>query len=187
MPARKGCNCRKSKCLKKYCECFQLGLKCTARCKCTACLNGNQHTHDEPPQPDDKAAESNNQQASAKEAEEGGSGKEDRVRGAFVQVKVASHLFSSNGDAGTSPGSAADSTAVDAANSARPTAGASKLSAWRLVPGGSGGGSASVPPLSNAPPIPVQPLAPFTLPAPFEMFHQLKSEAAADNELTAQC
>ena len=187
LPARKGCNCRKSKCLKKYCECFQLGLKCTARCKCTACLNGNQHTHDEPPQPDDKAAESANQQASTKEAGESSSGKEDRVRGAFVQVQVASHLSCTSGDGGGSPGSAADSAAVDAATPSRPPPGASKLSAWRLVPGGSGGGSASVPPLSNAPPIPVQPLAPFTLPAPFEMFHRLKSEAAADNEMMVQC
>ena len=33
------CNCKKSNCLKNYCECYQLGLKCNNNCKCSDCKN----------------------------------------------------------------------------------------------------------------------------------------------------
>lgn len=45
---RRGCHCKKSECLKKYCECFQAGVSCSDICKCTDCRNGKEHSHDTP-------------------------------------------------------------------------------------------------------------------------------------------
>lgn len=36
----RGCKCRRSKCLKKYCECYQNNVPCTDKCRCTGCENG---------------------------------------------------------------------------------------------------------------------------------------------------
>lgn len=34
-----GCFCKRSRCLKKYCECFEAGALCDASCRCEKCLN----------------------------------------------------------------------------------------------------------------------------------------------------
>lgn len=39
----KGCNCKKSKCLKKYCECFAGQAYCSDECRCQACCNTVEH------------------------------------------------------------------------------------------------------------------------------------------------
>ncbi|QDZ17601.1 Tesmin/TSO1-like CXC domain-containing protein [Chloropicon primus] len=36
---KKGCHCKRSHCLKKYCECFQAGIKCSELCRCEECHN----------------------------------------------------------------------------------------------------------------------------------------------------
>jgi len=36
---KQGCNCKKSGCLKKYCDCFYKGVECQAECRCTNCQN----------------------------------------------------------------------------------------------------------------------------------------------------
>ena len=39
MQEDKCCNCRNSKCMKLYCECFAARLKCGKNCHCIDCHN----------------------------------------------------------------------------------------------------------------------------------------------------
>uniref|UniRef100_A0A665UZY3 CRC domain-containing protein n=1 Tax=Echeneis naucrates TaxID=173247 RepID=A0A665UZY3_ECHNA len=35
----RGCNCKRSNCLKNYCECYEANIMCTSSCKCVGCRN----------------------------------------------------------------------------------------------------------------------------------------------------
>ena len=37
----RGCRCKRSRCKKKYCECYAASLECTTNCVCKDCDNGN--------------------------------------------------------------------------------------------------------------------------------------------------
>ena len=39
----RGCHCKKSNCLKRYCECYQNGAQCTSKCQCESCCNQDNH------------------------------------------------------------------------------------------------------------------------------------------------
>lgn len=41
----KPCNCKKSKCIKLYCDCFKSGSYCTKECFCVDCMNHPQYEH----------------------------------------------------------------------------------------------------------------------------------------------
>ena len=34
---KRGCNCKRSMCLKKYCECYQANVGCSSGCQCEGC------------------------------------------------------------------------------------------------------------------------------------------------------
>ncbi|CAI0416728.1 unnamed protein product [Linum tenue] len=36
---KRGCNCKRSMCLKKYCECYQSNVGCSSGCRCEGCKN----------------------------------------------------------------------------------------------------------------------------------------------------
>ncbi|CAL8072561.1 unnamed protein product [Calicophoron daubneyi] len=47
----RGCNCKRSGCLKNYCECFEARIRCTSRCRCQFCYNTAERLLPLPPPP----------------------------------------------------------------------------------------------------------------------------------------
>lgn len=39
---KNGCNCTKTRCQKRYCECFRAGVQCSSECECVGCNNGRE-------------------------------------------------------------------------------------------------------------------------------------------------
>jgi hypothetical protein len=39
MVSQRRCRCKRTGCLKRYCECYQAGRECTAHCSCEGCYN----------------------------------------------------------------------------------------------------------------------------------------------------
>jgi len=50
---KKGCKCKRTFCRKKYCECFNAGVKCSYLCICEECQN----KEEEKDEVDQKASE----------------------------------------------------------------------------------------------------------------------------------
>jgi len=44
--ATMGCTCKKTKCLKLYCQCFAVKIYCGANCRCLSCSNNPQHENE---------------------------------------------------------------------------------------------------------------------------------------------
>ncbi|KAJ6640206.1 Tesmin, partial [Pseudolycoriella hygida] len=44
----KGCNCKRTKCQKNFCECYKNSKHCTELCKCIDCLNVSVDVNDTP-------------------------------------------------------------------------------------------------------------------------------------------
>ena len=47
----RGCHCKRSQCVKKYCECFKAGVYCSEDCMCQGCRNGGPTDLPGPPHP----------------------------------------------------------------------------------------------------------------------------------------
>ncbi|KAF5739529.1 protein tesmin/TSO1-like CXC 3 [Tripterygium wilfordii] len=88
---KRGCFCKRSSCLKKYCECFQGGVGCSISCRCQGCKNTFGCRDAEETEFEEEETEVNDKNASERSVHDGQQQKSDSS-----DLPVSSEIFRSS-------------------------------------------------------------------------------------------